>query len=339
MKGLFNAQGLPLTVANTAASLYFLGSYSKSFYSITNGCFENPVAELCEITRDGMERLGVEVNYFGEIPKDKKILFASNHVSWLDGTLVAAPAAQHMKVALAGAEHLSRNPVTRPFTNALARQNAMYFVPRLRDIRDGITKIEGITPKSGRLSPDDIELLYDVTANGVSDILNHASLVLFPEGFMGDATDISKFSTPPFRALFDENGRAIQGRVAQPVVIDIRMVEGQEITPGCYTNLRDRFAQYGMSGYSHNPLMHLATHIMKTKRDDKRRRMVIDIHYLPALDPKDFVGGTRAENGDALGNTIAKMVRHYVLYPPRSKGAPKYMRAFYPDAIPAMRIG
>ncbi len=101
-----------------------------------------------------------------------------------------------------------------------------------------------------------------------------ANLILFPEGTSGDGNDVLPFRPGLLEAVLTGAQGSIRLWV-QPVAIVLAAVDGK--APGRAGPLRDSYAWYGD--------MTLAPHLVQLA---KRRRIDIDVHYLPPVDPATY---------------------------------------------------
>ena len=257
------------------------------------------LAQAVQFVTRAFEDCGIKINYHGKTAKElghQKILYASNHISWLDG-FIHFIRTQAPVVAMAGTE---KTPIVgKAFANV-----ALMTVKRQEDMHHATAEDKKM---ANRIAVYDKSkaLIHDSNGNG---------LVLFPEGKMSPGHDIAnKPKRTIFRTLFkqDENAALTSPddeAVIQPVAMIIRTVQGQTIKTGEISSLRDQFAYYGENAPSQ--ALHLLKNIIPTAT---KGGVELDIYYLPPISVKqayDDGFNTPAKLADAVMLQIQDIIQH-----------------------------
>ncbi|MBU6234663.1 MAG: 1-acyl-sn-glycerol-3-phosphate acyltransferase [Alphaproteobacteria bacterium] len=307
----------------------FVAAHAPMLAKLRFDLSKNPLADGSLLHDEMLSKLGVAVRFYG-VPANKErdgvtAYIAPNHLGYFDGPMIGAAANAYMGGAQFILDHWGFGPI--------AKALGMVGIPRKSDIESGRTVIEGIAPKkqtdpvTGKTvyvwTPEENELLRESVANSIAAVLERANIVVFPEGRQGPGHDVGFFQPGSLRALFDAEGRAIAGRVIQPVVIDIEKVEDEVIQPMYLgRGARGAFACYGWGGgYGDERHSHIYANVMPRRRDAQGNRVYIGVHFLKAIDPRLCESGTRDASAKTAANMVARVVRFGLQNPPRANQA------------------
>jgi lyso-ornithine lipid O-acyltransferase len=149
---------------------------------------------------------GIELRQIGQPVQSRPVLFAANHVSYLDITVLGA--------LIAGSFVAKSEIAGWPFFGWLAKLQRSVFVDR--QVRSTATQRDAI---ARRLAAKD-------------------ALILFPEGTSNDGIFVLPFKSALFSVVFDQPGEPV---VVQPVSVAYTKLDGFPIG----RRLRPFFAWYG----------------------------------------------------------------------------------------------
>lgn len=171
--------------------------------------------DLIKLTDSKVNVIGKPVHEEG-----RQTLFMSNHLSYADCIVFRSL----FPCGFIASEDVEKWPVIGPIAS---KQNTV-FIPQV----------------TRKLSDEEKQAVVDETKARVQTMLDSGSdVVLFPEGRMTDGTMIHKFR-PALFSLLNENGKANDRIVAQPVSLKIRKAGGEVIENGKPSPLRDLYAWY-----------------------------------------------------------------------------------------------
>ncbi|MCI5060227.1 MAG: 1-acyl-sn-glycerol-3-phosphate acyltransferase [Alphaproteobacteria bacterium] len=288
---------------------YLLWTHSKTVRALkqpakTQREKQTQIQMGADFVAQAFEDAGIKVNYYGQTAKElghKKVLYASNHISWLDG-FVHFVRTKAPVVAMQGVE---KTPlIGKAFSNV-----ALMPVKRNQDMGDATPEDKKMANRIAVYNQSK-ELVHDPDGNG---------LLLFPEGTMSPGKEIIvKPTRTIFRTLFtqDDNGE-ITGpedeAAVQPVAMIIRRVQGQDVKAG--DPLCDQFAYYGDG--APNQGLHMLKNIIPTSF---RGGIELDVYYLPPISAKQACGDgfdTPAKLTDAVMLQIQNVIQNPPHLPPK----------------------
>jgi len=215
----------------------------------------------------------VELDVRGtQLDHDLQAMIVANHLSWLDAPVLGSL----FRGAFVGKADIAR----WPGVGYLAKCFRTIFIERTK-----------------AYLPQAHKKLVDAFNEG-------QTLIVFPEGTTTNGADVKMFRAGLLKVLFNEavdtTGRPLVVKsdvIVQPVALRVMETNGQDATNN--QSARDIYCWYEGDGCK--TVLH---HIWKALMADG---MKVQVHILPALQPKDF------PNRFDLINTAQKMVREIVL--------------------------
>ncbi|MBU6234664.1 MAG: hypothetical protein KGQ41_02370 [Alphaproteobacteria bacterium] len=326
-------------------SKYYYGrfflAHMRTILRVMFGRSKNPIADSAGVFLDLMPKLGLHISAYGTpVHKDVHGVTAivnSVHGGFFDGPTIAALTGWRM----AGTASMVKFPVIGKLLAKLVQRLGTVLIPREKDIADETIKIPGFElpkdPVTGLkiVTSEAKAKMRDLVSDAFADAITDNSLVYFGEGEQGDLHNTGYFKPGALRALFDQHGKAVPGKVAQGVVIDLEKacyinkdgkVAVHEFKPGYRHELRSIWCSYGHNGgYAEGQLGHTLYHVMSRPYDERGHRLYVGVHFLDPLNPADYeVAGKDGEesrdlSAKNLADAMSRQIRHGLLYPPRKR--------------------